>query len=442
MVSSSSLWDVVVRTVVTSGTATLIATFFALGFALLLANTDWRGKEVLRVIVQALYGLPPVVVGVMVYLALSKDGLLSDLNWLFTIEGMIFAQTLLIFPLILGVAWGALERVSEDKRDVFRVMNVKKGRRIMLEMYCARRGIVNAILLGFGRAIAEVGAVLMVGGNIAGKTRVLTTSVVLETSIGEMDTALQLGGVLLVLSLLVALSIQLLQRVHFFGHGKFGEDKRDVGPFDDFDLNLENLNVEKDGNKILNAYSINLKQGEIIALMGESGSGKSTLLRKICGLEGDDLGIGHDVAYVAQQPTLVMDTVAMELQLPIMVHNHLPDAGKELAVICGLEEKERQRTDTLSGGEKQRLAFLRALAMNRKILILDEFTSELDGLSVEKIENEVLKFKQRGGCVLFATHNVLQAQRLATRTIFIHQGQEADAESEVAQQIKSGKWIG
>lgn len=432
----------VVRTVVTSGTATLIATFFALGFALLLANTDWRGKEVLRVIVQALYGLPPVVVGVMVYLALSKDGLLSDLNWLFTIEGMIFAQTLLIFPLILGVAWGALERVSEDKRDVFRVMNVKKGRRILLEMYCARRGIVNAILLGFGRAIAEVGAVLMVGGNIAGKTRVLTTSVVLETSIGEMDTALQLGGVLLVLSLLVALSIQLLQRVHFFGHGKFGDDNRDVGPFDDFDLNLENLNVEKDGNKILNSYSINLKQGEIIALMGESGSGKSTLLRRICGLEGDDLGIGHDVAYVAQQPTLVMDTVAMELQLPIMVHNHLPDAGKELAVICGLEEKERQRTDTLSGGEKQRLAFLRALAMNRKILILDEFTSELDGLSVEKIENEVLKFKQRGGCVLFATHNVLQAQRLATRTIFIHQGQETDAESEIAQQIKSGKWIG
>ncbi|RJU98232.1 MAG: ATP-binding cassette domain-containing protein [Candidatus Poseidoniales archaeon] len=257
-----------------------------------------------------------------------------------------------------------------------------------------------------------------------------------------MDAALQLGGVLLVLSLLVAFSIQLLQRIHFFGRGDFGEDERDLGCFEDFDYNLEDLRVQKNGIKILDSYSIQLKQGEIIALMGESGSGKSTLLRRICGLEGEDLGIGRDIAYVAQQPTLIMDTVAMELQLPIMVHKHLPNSSKELATICGLEDKERQRTDTLSGGERQRLVFLRALAMNRKILILDEFTSELDGLSIEKIEREVLKFKERGGCVLFATHNVLQAKRLATRTIFIHQGKKIDAESEIAQQIKSGKWIG
>ena len=442
MVTSSSLWDVVVRTVVTSGTATLLATFFALAIALLLANTNWRRKEGLRIVVQALYGLPPVVVGVVVYLALSKDGVLADLNWLFTIEGMILAQTLLIFPLILGVAWGALERVSEDKRDVFRVMNVKKSKRVFLEMYCARRGIVNAVLLGFGRAIAEVGAVLMVGGNIAGKTRVLTTSVVLETSVGEMNAALQLGGVLLVLSLVVAFCIQLLQRIHFFGGGHFGEDERDLGSFEDFNIKLENLCVEKDDVVILDSFSVELNQGEIIALMGESGSGKSTLLRKICGLEGNDSGVSLDVAYVAQQPTLVMDTVAMELQLPIMVQDGLPNAGKKLAKICGLEKKEKQRTESLSGGEKQRLVFLRALAMNRKILILDEFTSELDGLSIEKIEQEVLDFKERGGCVLFATHNVLQAERLATRTIFIHQGKEVKSESKVAQQIRSGKWIG
>ena len=176
--------------------------------------------------------------------------------------------------------------------------------------------------------------------------------------------------------------------------------------------------------------------------MGESGSGKSTLLRRICGLEGDDLGIGRNIAYVAQQPTLVMDTVAMELQLPRIVHNDIPDAGRELALICGLEDKETQRTDSLSGGERQRLVFLRALAMNRKILILDEFTSELDGLSIENIEREVLEFKQRGGCVLFATHNILQAKRLATRTIFSHQGKEIESGSKIARQIESGKWIG
>ena len=106
MVTSSSLWDVVVRTVVTSGTATLIATLFALAFALVLANTQWRGKEILRVIVQALYGLPPVVVGVLVYLALSKDGLLSDLNWLFTIEGMILHKPFLFFRSFLVLHGG------------------------------------------------------------------------------------------------------------------------------------------------------------------------------------------------------------------------------------------------------------------------------------------------------------------------------------------------
>ena len=211
-------------------------------------------------------------------------------------------------------------------------------------------------------------------------------------------------------------------------------------------LEIKNLNISYKTRKetIVASSNVNLtlERGEILGIVGESGSGKSTLLRKICGLEGNDSGVSRDVAYVAQQPTLVMDTVAMELQLPFMVQDGLPNAGKRFAEICGLEEKEKQRTESLSGGEKQRLVFLRALAMNRKILILDEFTSELDGLSIEKIEQEVLDFKQRGGCVLFATHNVLQAERLATRTIFIHQGKEVDSDSEVAQQIKSGKWIG
>ena len=101
MVDSTNLWDVVARTLVTSGSATILAGIVAIGLAIILANSEWRGKPLLRGVTQALYGLPPVVVGVVVYIALSKDGVLGSLNWLFTIQGMIVAQTILIFPLIL-----------------------------------------------------------------------------------------------------------------------------------------------------------------------------------------------------------------------------------------------------------------------------------------------------------------------------------------------------
>ncbi len=256
MVDSTNLWDVVVRTLVTSGSATVLAGVVAIGLAIVLANSEWKAKPLLRGITQALYGLPPVVVGVVVYIALSKDGVLGSLNWLFTIQGMIIAQTILIFPLILGVSWAALERVSSDKRDVLRVMNATPKQRVFLEIYCARRGITNAILLGFGRAVAEVGAVLMVGGNIAGKTRVLTTSVVLETSVGRLDVALQIGLILLIISLIIAFGVQFLQYIRFFGKQSFGLESASSEPFEDFNVSWENLVVKKDGVQIVKSCSL------------------------------------------------------------------------------------------------------------------------------------------------------------------------------------------
>lgn len=442
MVDSTNLWDVVVRTLVTSGSATVLAGVLALGLAMVLANSEWKGKPILRGVTQALYGLPPVVVGVAVYIALSKDGVFGSFNWLFTIQGMIVAQTLLIFPLILGVSWTALERVSSEKRDVFRVMNASPKQRILLEMYCARRGITNAILLGFGRAIAEVGAVLMVGGNIAGKTRVLTTSVVLETSVGRLDVALQLGLILLIISLVTAFGLQLVQYVRFFEKSELGHEEFKKKPIDSFKVSWKNLNVKKNEKMIVNSCSVDLVGHEIVALMGESGSGKSTLLRAMCGLENEPSLSASDIAYVSQNPVLVMDTVAMELELPSKLHNELPNAGHYFASLCGFEHRSEQRTDSLSGGEIQRLAFLRALSMNRKILILDEVTSELDGVSIEGIEKEILSFKQRGGSVLLATHNPLQAKRLADRILYIHEGSLIAEDHEVAEQLRSGQRIG
>ena len=112
-------------------------------------------------------------------------------------------------------------------------------------MYCARRGITNAILLGFGRAIAEVGAVLMVGGNIAGKTRVLTTSVVLETSVGRLDVALQLGLILLVISLVTAFGLQVVQYVRLFERSDLGSEQFNEEFIDSFNVSWDQLTVEK-----------------------------------------------------------------------------------------------------------------------------------------------------------------------------------------------------
>lgn len=442
MVDSTNLWDVVVRTLVTSGSATVLAGVVAIGLAIVLANSKWKGKPFLRGVTQALYGLPPVVVGVVVYIALSKDGVLGSLNWLFTIQGMIVAQTILIFPLIFGVSWTALERVSSDKRDVLRVMNATPKQRVFLEIYCARRGITNAVLLGFGRAVAEVGAVLMVGGNIAGKTRVLTTSVVLETSVGRLDVALQIGLILLIISLLIAFGLQLLQYIRYFERQSLGLESASSEPFEDFSISWKNLVVEKDGISIIKSCSLDLSGNEIVAIMGESGSGKSTLLRAMCGLERESSRYADRLAYVSQNPVLVMDSVAMEFGLASRLHDHLPDAGKYFASICNFEEKGNQRTDSLSGGEIQRVAFLRALSMNREILILDEVTSELDGGSVERIEQEILSFKERGGGVVFATHNPSQAQRLADRILFIHEGEFIPEDHEIAQQLLDGQRTG
>ena len=442
MVNSTNLWDVVVRTLVTSGSATVLAGVVAIGLAIVLANSGWKGKPLLRGVTQALYGLPPVVVGVVVYIALSKDGVLGSLNWLFTIQGMIVAQTILIFPLILGVSWTALERVSSDKRDVLRVMNATPKQRVLLEIYCARKGITNAVLLGFGRAIAEVGAVLMVGGNIAGKTRVLTTSVVLETSVGRLDVALQLGLILLIVSLIIAFGLQFLQHIRFFEKQSLGLESGSSESFEGFIASWENLEVEKDGISIVKSCSLDVSGNEIVALMGESGSGKSTLLRAMCGLEKESSHYAHRLAFVPQNPVLVMDSVAMELGLASRLHDHLPNAGKYFASMCNFEEKGHQRTDSLSGGEIQRIAFSRALSMNREILILDEATSELDGASVERIETEILSFKERGGAVVFATHNPSQAQRLADRILFIHDGAFIPKDHEIAQQLLEGKRMG
>jgi len=183
-----------------SGTAVLIA--MALGAPVGAALAIWKfpGRQVLVVVFNSLMALPPVVVGLTVYLLLSRSGPLGDLGILFTPKAMIIAQTILVFPIIVALTKEAVQPVFREYRGL--LVSLDAGRLLVLRtvLWDARFGVVTALLAGFGRALAEVGAVIIVGGNINGVTRVMTTTIALETSKGNLELAMALGIVLVTLA--------------------------------------------------------------------------------------------------------------------------------------------------------------------------------------------------------------------------------------------------
>jgi tungstate transport system permease protein len=156
-------------------------------------------------------GLPPVVVGLLVYLLLSRSGPLGFLGWLFTPRAMVLAQTLICFPVIVGLTMAAVLAVDPALRLQLRALGATAWQSAWALVREARTGIVVALVAGFGSIISEVGAVMLVGGNIRGSTRVLTTAIVLETRQGRFDTALALGLVLLAIAFAINGAVLALQ---------------------------------------------------------------------------------------------------------------------------------------------------------------------------------------------------------------------------------------
>ena len=161
------------------------------------ALTRFAGREAVIVVLNALMGLPPVVVGLAVYLLLSRSGPLGSFGILFTPAAMIAAQTILVAPIIAALARQTIEDLWAEYHDEFAAMNVGPVRRVVTLIRDARFSLVTALLAGFGRAAAEVGAVIIVGGNIDGFTRTMTTAITLETSKGNLPLAIGLGMVLI-----------------------------------------------------------------------------------------------------------------------------------------------------------------------------------------------------------------------------------------------------
>ena len=179
---------------------------FVIGVPCGAALALWRfpGRRVLIAFANALLGLPPVVVGLFVYLLLTRAGPLGSLGWLFTPAAMIFAQTILTLPIIIALSHRACESVWNEHGDSLRIAGATRFKALPAVFALARTGLVTAFIAAFGRAIAEVGAIIVVGGNIRGYTRTMTTAIALETSRGDLTLALGLGMILISISLLVS----------------------------------------------------------------------------------------------------------------------------------------------------------------------------------------------------------------------------------------------
>jgi tungstate transport system permease protein len=192
-----TLMQIVWLSLEVSLSAVLCASLIGLPLGALIALTRYRGREATIVVLNALMGLPPVVAGLFVFLLLSRSGPLGSWGLLFTPQAMVIAQTVLVTPIIAALARQTIEDLWVEYRDELAAMNVGPARRVATLLWDARFSLLTALLAGFGRAAAEVGAIIIVGGNIEGFTRTMTTAIALETSKGDLPLAIGLGLVLI-----------------------------------------------------------------------------------------------------------------------------------------------------------------------------------------------------------------------------------------------------
>lgn len=197
------LREIILLSLRVSVSAVVIAAIVALPLATWLATTRSRLRPILITLVSALMGLPPVVVGLVVYLLLSNAGALGPLQLLYTPTAMIIAQSILVVPILIALMRETLAGLHDQYEEQLMLLGATAIERLRTLVWEGRQALLTALLAGFGRAIAEVGAVIIVGGNINHVTRVMTTTIALETSKGNLSLALGLGIVLVLIALLV-----------------------------------------------------------------------------------------------------------------------------------------------------------------------------------------------------------------------------------------------
>lgn len=207
----AALWGIVYVSLRVCFFSLLLATPPAVALAFLLANFVFPGRRVLIVLVQTLLALPTVVIGLVMYILLTRNGPLGNYEMLFTQAGMILGQAVLAFPILAAMTLSALQGADPRVAETAKTLGASRARVAWTQMLEVRFAVMAAVVTGFGRVISEVGCAMMVGGNIAGVTRNITTAIALETSKGEFAQGIALGIVLVVIALVTNAGMALLQ---------------------------------------------------------------------------------------------------------------------------------------------------------------------------------------------------------------------------------------
>lgn len=213
------LWEVVIRSLYVSLSAVIFASLIAIPLGALLATKRFWGREALIIFINALMGLPPVVVGLGIYLLLSRSGPFGVFGLLYTPTAMIIAQTVLITPIITALTRQTIEHLAREYDQQLTLFGFGAFARARILIVDSRFALMTAILAGLGRAMAEVGAVIIVGGNIDHFTRVMTTSITLETSRGNLALALALGMLLIALTIIINALVMVMRMI---GERRYG----------------------------------------------------------------------------------------------------------------------------------------------------------------------------------------------------------------------------
>lgn len=203
--------EITARSLLISLSAVFLAAAIGIPLGALIELREFRGKKALVNLIQTLYGLPTVTVGLLVFLILSRSGPLGNLELLYTPTGMVIGQMILVSPILIGLTISALKGVSPQIRDTAVSLGADESQLIRAIIKEARFAVIAAVLIGFGRALSEVGVAMMIGGNIRDYTRVLTTSIALQTSMGNLEMSMALGIILIGISMILNLSLSRLQ---------------------------------------------------------------------------------------------------------------------------------------------------------------------------------------------------------------------------------------